>query len=429
MNLTVKTGGSHSAPELRQMSVKTSLFFLILLGMAVATRTSTNVKIVNRKLPQSSTNLIPERFKTMFEESDEEEEDDDNDVVKKVKEQPEVVDEDDETEDETEDKESEASFDEEEPEFVFAETKNDKIKAWNLATRLTDRNPKIWRVDRQNNVILSCDYTISSPLSFKALVKEEQSGFVSLEAVQGEYYGVDDESNHKNALKYRPKDQEQDDLLSLIEIALLGNVSDDRGESYCWCPSSIHQDLFLRDDAARRWHRKLFDYDFKYGMAGHNLAFQHMNVALKDVRHLPESTLDRMDQKNTLLYIHNYQSQCSDAINHINFNGNAAKRAENIKNNWGLTRVTEFVDHPIRTTFAPAPVTRKAVVPKAKTLASSIANAPKKPTTTVTNANGNTGSLSMSEIEWPSLSALSSNEKAPAKKAKVVKKKPVVIDI
>lgn len=319
------------------------------------------------------------------------------------------------------------------PEFEFALSKSDVLKAWDSAARLTNRNPKIWRVDKGNNVILSRQYTISSPLSFQALINEDPNGMISFEAIQGEYFGSNSENNHKNGLKYRPKDQNQDDLLSLIEIALLGNVSDDIGDSYCWCPSSIHQDLFARDVTARRWHKKLFDAEFKYGMAGHNLAFQHMKVALKDVRHFPESTLNALDQKNTLLYIHNYQPQCSEVVKTVNFaeDGDAARRVENIKTNWGLTRVCEFIEKSDRSIFnPPSAVTKKSVVikPKQRILASSIVNPPKKSTVAAATA-----SMSMSENEWPSLSsslsALSSNETTAKKKTKTSTSSGCVVGI
>ena len=343
--------------------VQALLFLLALLEMTEATKKA--VKRSGKKelnSPSSSTSGSPSGSSVDFEDSDK---DDDKKKVKRV-----VIEfSSSEGQDETE-TEYEAESDENEPEYEFADSKTDIDKAWNLASRMKNRNPKIWRLDRQRNVILSGEYTICSPLSFKALINEKaDSKSVPFEAVQNEYYGVNNANNHKTALKYRPNDQEQDDLLSLIEIALIGNVSDNFGESYCWCPSSIHQDLFIRDDAARRWHKKLFDYDTKYGMAGHNLAFQHMKVSLKDIRHFPETTLNMMDQKNTFLYIHNYQSQCSEVISQVGFIEDAGKRADKINLNWGLTRVTEFVDQPIICkTAAISTVTKKSVVSKSRTL-------------------------------------------------------------
>lgn len=274
---------------------------------------------------------------------------------------------------------SEEESEEDRSEF-YSNSKADIMKAWRAAAKLTDRNPDIWRKDKNNNVILTQACALSSPLAFRALVKiDENSGGISFEAIQEEYYGEDDEDNHENALKYRPKDQEQDDFLSLMEIAFNGHVSDDRGDSYCWVPSLIHQDLFLRHDSARRWHANLFSKDFKYGMAGHNLAFQQMGVGLKDVRHYSEKVLDSLNQVHDFMFIKNYQSQCSDLVGQINFVEDKAKLAEKIKNNWGLPRVDDFID--------PKTV-KKTVIP--------IIAKPKKTVTTK--------SVSLSDQDWPSLS-------------------------
>lgn len=234
----------------------------------------------------------------------------------------------------------------EESNEFFSVSKADIESAWKVANKLYNRNPAIWRKDKKDNIILYGDYTISSPLAYRALVKPADNGgaSVSFEPVQQEYYGEGDEDNHANALKYKAKDQEQDDFLSLIEIALNGNVSDDYGKSYCWVPSIIHQVLFLRHDDARRWHMNLFNKDFKYGMAGHNLAFQHMGIVLKDIRRIPEKILNSLDQINDLVYIHNYQSQCSDVIGQIMYVEDPNKLNEKRKNNWGLPKVDDFID-------------------------------------------------------------------------------------
>lgn len=308
---------------------------------------------------------------------------------------------------------SEGSEDFEELDFEFAISKDDMKKAWNSARTLTDRNPKIWRVDKQNNIILSSDLTISSPLAFKALIKVSPTGSCGLEAVQEEYFGSAHASNHLNGLKYLPNDTNQDHLLSLIEIALLGNVSDDRGESYCWVPSSIHQDLFKRHDAARRWHMRLFDYDPKYGMAGHNLVFQHMRVALKNIKHFPESVLDSMDQIHTTMYIHNYQSQCSDVVDQIFFPIDSAREAEEIKNNWGLPRVSQFIEPgeaSVSTTIRPVQVIKSKKLTTAVTTAAAV-NKPKPSSAPY---------ASLSELEWPSLSAGETSKPKVTKKNKAM---------
>jgi hypothetical protein len=285
---------------------------------------------------------------------------------------------------------------------LYSTSKTELQKAWNSAIKLDNRNPAIWRKDRMNNVILSCDYTKSSPLAFYSLIKVDENGFgssVNLEAIQVEYYGVGDEDNHENALKYKAKDQEQDDFLSLIEIALNGNVSDDRGDSYCWVPSSIHQDLFSRDVLARRWHSSLFSQDFKYGMAGHNLAFKHMGIRLKDVRNYAERVLDSLDPINDFMYINNFQNQCFYVIGQINYTEDSEKLAEKIKNNWGLPRVDDFID--------PSAV----VVTKSKTVVS-------KPKKAAAKTNSLRPKPNLNEEEWPSLSMPTaiSNKKIKATK-------------
>ena len=304
--------------------------------------------------------------------------------------------------------------DEEEAEFQFSFSKYDISKAWDAADHLDGRNPSIWRLDDQNNIILSRKLTLSSPLSFQALIRKNSNGEVSFEAVQKEYYGADNLGNHKNALKYIAKDQTQDDLLSLIEIAILGHVSDNNHDPFCWCPSSIHRDLFERDVAARRWHKKIFESELKYGMAGHNLAFNHMGVFLKDVRSLPERTLEMMDQKNTFLFIRNFQPECSEAVGLVVFNEDPATREEKIKTNWGLPRVAKFVERLARSsgTSVPSSVLKKSIISKSKskTLSSSIASPPPK--------NTATGSLPLSENDWPSLSSASSSEQMPKRKSK-----------
>lgn len=313
-------------------------------------------------------------------------------------------------------------------EFEFSFNKLDKIKAWESARHLTNRNSDLWRVDPQDNIILSHKFTKSSPLAYRTLVIKSDDSF-SYEAVQSEYYGSDTSINHKSALKYRPKDQDQDDILSLIEIALLGNVSDENGESYCWCPSSIHQDLFKRNDAARRWHSKLFANNFKFGMAGHNLAFQHMGVGVKKVDQYDENMLNIMDQKNTFLFINNYQEECSQLIRTINFNDDEVERSKKIKNNWGLPVVASFIGSGAGFSFAsrtPSLTLRpdRFVHPQTKLKSAITKKYTPKSTLSAASASASsssTSSLPLYEQEWPSLSSTSASEseKKPTKKYKM----------
>lgn len=299
---------------------------------------------------------------------------------------------------EAEDEEVEVE-EEKEMDFFFSLDKYDMKKAWNSATTLTDRNPSIWRVDNNNNIILFNGYTKSSPLAFRALLIESPTGIRSLEAVQKDHLDI-----VKGGLRYIPKNQEQDDLLSLIEIALIGGVSDDRGEPYCWCPSSIHQDLFRKDANARRWHMDLYNNDLKYGMAGHNIAFQHLRIALKDINNIPLDILNAKDQMHTTMYIHNFQPQCSDVVGSINFRLNQAQWESDLKSNWGLPVVSEFV---VRSTssYTMTPGFKPSTSHLNKLISSSSSSIKKKSITKKASAQSSSESLSFSENEWPSLSA------------------------
>ena len=306
---------------------------------------------------------------------------------------------------ESDDKKSTSSSSTDGPEVEFSFVKTEALKAWSSANKISGRNPNIWRLDKKKNIILSNDFTISSPLAFRALIQEDPIGSRSFLAVQGEYFGAEDDNNHINGLKFKPKDKAQDDLLSLIEIALMGNVSDDQGEPFCWCPSLIHQDLFGRDVHARRWHKQIFDLDPKYGMAGHNLAFQHMRIALKNVKFIPEGALDSMNQMHTTMYIHNYQSQCSEVIDQVHFLIDSIKNAQDVNNNWGLPRITSFID----TGDLISPSFSVLKTNKPKTLIRSSA---------IKYSNSVKSTMSVSELEWPSLS--SSGKKVKSSNVRVI---------
>ena len=239
---------------------------------------------------------------------------------------------------------SDNEFNENNATEYYSKKKADIEEAWSLAKTIAFRSSDLWKLDNYGNVILSSSYTISSPLAFKALVKKSKEGNIRFEATQEEYYGENDEDNFAHALKYKAENMEQDFILSLIEIALKGHVTNDNGESYCWCPSSIHQDLFLRNERARTWHRNLFANDCKYGMAGHRNIFQQMNVGLKDIRNYKDNILDGLDQVNDFMYIHNYQPQCSDVVKLVNSGSDDSEITKEINNNWGLPIISSFID-------------------------------------------------------------------------------------
>lgn len=310
-------------------------------------------------------------------------------------------------------KESSSPFNnetEEEASEYFSPNLADIKTAWNKAAKLANRDPKIWRKDKRGNVILSKDYTISSPLAYRALVKNpENKNLLDFEAVQEEYYGEHYEDNHANGLKYKAKDQNFDDLLSLFEIAFNGNVNDEKGGSYCWVPSKIHQDLFSRHDDARIWHMGMFNNDAKFGMAGHKIAFQQMGVDLKDIRHLSEKRLS-MNLVNTSMYIHNFQYQCSEVVSQIHFEDDPTERAKNIKNNWGLPLVAEFVETK--------PFTLK---PGAGVISKSKLNSNKSAQPASSNSNRGAASKSagLSDQDWPSLTPASGNKSKPSYSSKL----------
>ena len=283
--------------------------------------------------------------------------------------------------------------------YVYSEDKIKMSEAWISATKLTDRNPKIWRVDNHNNVILTNKCTISSPLAFRALMKtniDNREG-IKFEAVQMEYIN----GNQGNGLKYLAKNDNQDNLLSIIEIALKGHVSDNKGLSYCWCPSNIHQDLFSHSSSARAWHTRLYNYETKYGMAGHNIIFQDMGIGLKDIRHIPEHRLDAFNQVYDFMYIQNFQPQCSDVVNVIDFEDDTIKRAHDMNNNWGLPRVTPFITVSSSSSASSTSILNPKKVPAI----SSYASATKSP-----YKNKLMSSVVMNDNDWPSLSVSSSGE-------------------
>ena len=222
---------------------------------------------------------------------------------------------------------------------------------------------------------------------FQALVKGLEENAVHFEAVQSEYYGAEDEDNHKSALKYKEKNHEFDSVLSLIEIALNGYVSgDSNGDSVCWTPSQVHQDLFSRDHYARLWHRRVKKDHSSYGKAGHFMVFGPMNVSLKDVGQFTEEQLKALDPKNDFLYIHNYQPECSDYVGPVTdarYADSDSKRKEEINRNWGLPVVASFVEESPAVIAASKPKFARPI-PK---------------------------SLKLSEENWPSLGTVSTKSK------------------
>ena len=105
------------------------------------------------------------------------------------------------------------------------------------------------------------------------------------------------------------------------------------------------------------------------------------------------------------MYIHNYQSQCSDVISHINYVEDPAKLTEKMKNNWGLPRVDDFIDP-------------KTIVNKAATVAK-----PKKISSSSSGVAISKKVLTkpiLTEQDWPSL---------PMSTAKRTKKKKPSIEI
>lgn len=255
------------------------------------------------------------------------------------------------TEAETDDDKSTSSesseSDEENSEYFVANPV--KLKsAFEAAKIVPNRSPSIWRIDKFGNVILSVALTNSSPLSFKAVTKKQDGKFLPIEAVQSEYFGEGNDDNHANGLKYVSKDSGLDDLMSLIEIALTGNVNNENDDSICWCPSLIHKSLFKRGHEARRWHFKVTSSDPKYGKSGHDLAFAHMGINLKKGIYnysKEEHELNKFDPIHDFMFIKDYQDQCSDVINPLKFKIEELEKLKDLKkNNWGLTRVTEFID-------------------------------------------------------------------------------------
>lgn len=306
--------------------------YLICLLLSFQTLVQCSSKLNNRQ-PSTSLNYKKNTFSEAFGSSS-------SDSDKEVEEVAA------EAENLTEAESTPTSSDEESPEYIAVKPVHVR-SAWNSANTIPGRDAGIWRLDSRNNVIIAQGISRSSPLSFSALVKLPEDGTeATFEAVQSEYYGADDEDNHANALKYNANSSEFESVLSLIEIALYGHVSNDQGESVCWCPSQIHQDIFARSDSARRWQLKVQNRPSGFGRAGHFLIFDTMGVSLKDIRNFSEHELDTNISKSDFVYVHDYQGECADSINPVTdarYADSETKYKRDVKSNWGLPVVTSFI--------------------------------------------------------------------------------------
>lgn len=213
---------------------------------------------------------------------------------------------------------------------------DDLQAVWYDARVVPGRDPGAFRIDSRG-------YVIISP---KLSKKQSNLGFIALHmddgdmlAVQQEYYGHGHPANHQTGLKYDPHDMQQAILLDMLEIALLGFLTDLNGSAVCWTPSEIHQSLFDLQPRALEWHRNMFDWNSsKYGMQGHNAVFQPMGVYLKRPDPLlDEQTLQYYDAHEELMgFTWNVLPECSEVL--MPFEGYIDEESirEEIESNWGF---------------------------------------------------------------------------------------------
>ena len=146
-------------------------------------------------------------------------------------------------------------------------------EAWERATMIGYRNPRIWRLDGNNNIIMSTEFTRNSPISFDVL--KETSG-KRRDIPQAKL------NNTADPWAFVPVAER---LMNIIEIALIGYVTDENGP-VCWTPSKIHHDFrFLEVYESEQW----FSYaqsNPKFGLIGHIDIFKIMGVS---IRKFPDS--------------------------------------------------------------------------------------------------------------------------------------------
>lgn len=162
---------------------------------------------------------------------------------------------------------SEVSSSESKPKPVHL---SDSQKAWKAARTIKNRSPDVWRLDRDGNVIIAETLSRQSIISYAPHI--ETSGIMRDEP-QAVHNGVCD------SLPYVPQVEH---LMNLVEIALVGYISDGL-EPLCWTPSEIHHGLLSSppETAAEEWRNNCCSRDGIFGRYGHESIFGEMEVKLQ----------------------------------------------------------------------------------------------------------------------------------------------------
>lgn len=171
-------------------------------------------------------------------------------------------------------------------------------RAWEATEIIPGRNPNIFRLYGQKNVILYHKMNKSKYSSLSYCVKVEYSkGVETFVAVK---------NGSSTSLPYN---FEAEYIMNLVEIALFGYISDEFSNSVCYSPSEIHQSLMKNDQSALEWQNNLCKGNPIYGRYGHEFIFDKMGLRLNNIYKYPRSSA---------LYVRDNVPQCSDYVLHFN---------------------------------------------------------------------------------------------------------------
>jgi hypothetical protein len=152
----------------------------------------------------------------------------------------------------------------------YIPTSDEYRAAWNSATSIYHRNSDLWKVDESNNIIMTRDLTRNCPISFDVF-KEASGKLRDLPRAKMNIFAT--------PWVYIP---EAERLMNVLEIALVGYVSDERGNPICWTPSKIHNDFMVEgeDSHSEHWVQNAQSRPIN-GLIGHNEIFQDMGIFIR----------------------------------------------------------------------------------------------------------------------------------------------------
>lgn len=153
---------------------------------------------------------------------------------------------------------------------VYSPTPGEYEAAWNSAAPIDHRNPNIWRVDKNSNIIMSRNYARNCPISFD--VYTENSGKLRNKP-QAKL------NNFATPWAFIPQAEL---LMNIIEIGLIGYVTDEMGNPICWTPSKIHNDFMVTDEdsISEQWVQNAQSIP-KNGLLGHIYIFGDMGIFIR----------------------------------------------------------------------------------------------------------------------------------------------------